>query len=154
MEIHPHGSPTERERPADRMRSEHMGLEAIAARVEALLARLAADAASRAEASRAEALLSELRRRLRAHLDREERDRILERAAAVEPRLQPGAERLLAEHAELRDRADRLVASVRVWGWVEVQRRFATFREGLTAHERAENDLLHAAYLEDLGGRG
>jgi len=134
------------------LESEHETLAAAAARLDEELGRLAAQGAEVAAGPEAEALAEAFRGRLLAHLESEERSGILERAAAREPRLDRRVQALCEQHAELRERVDGLVAEAAASTPRLLHERFVAFRRFLGAHERAENDVLHRAYLEDLGG--
>ncbi len=138
------------------MQADHRALRASAERLDEMLGRLAAGA-SAAEAE-ARSLLEEFRLRLLAHLDAEEQNGILERAAEAEPRFARRIEKLRLEHDVLRQDVVALAAgpAPRAAGadWDGFHARFVAFRRVLLAHEEAENDVLHGAYMEDVGGRG
>ena len=132
--------------------SDHRALGAAAARLDALLGACTAGAAS--APSQVPLLLEQFHRLLVAHLGAEERSGVLERAAIAEPRFEQRIGQLLSEHDELRRRAGALAAGPDGEGWVGFHARFVAFRSLLDLHEQAENDILHRAYFEDLGGRG
>jgi uncharacterized protein (UPF0335 family) len=132
--------------------SEHQALDRIVDRVEAMLGRLARG--QKGEEAKVRGLVGELRARFFEHLDGEEANRILEQAATVAPRFAGRVDRLLGEHDDLRARMRALVAGADGEGWTGLHARFVEFRRVLRAHERAENDVVQRAYLEDLGGMG
>lgn len=138
--------------------SEHAVLAACAQRLEMLLGSLAGGVAERSDRHQVQALLDEFRRRLFSHLASEEGAGLLERAALAEPRLGRRVEVLLREHGDLRARVAALAAAPvdaeAGAGWLRMHARFVDFRHLLHEHEQAENDVLHSAYLEDIGGRG
>lgn len=129
--------------------SEHRALGVLADRLGGLLARLAEGGS---ESAGVDALLEEFRRRVVVHLEAEEERGVLEHAAAREPRLARRVERLRLEHDELRRGVARLVAGPAGADWPGLHARFSAFRDVLHHHEQAENDVLHSAYREDLGG--
>jgi len=134
--------------------SEHRALERVVERVEALLGRLAKGRAQPGEEVKAGGLVEELRGRLFEHLEAEETNRILEQAATVAPRFAEWVDRLLGEHDDLRAHTRALVAGTGSGDWTALHARFVEFRRVLRAHERAENEVVQRAYLEDIGGPG
>lgn len=106
-------------------------------------------------------LVRQLGDHLLSHFDHEEaEDGCFEEALKLAPRLRSNACQLLREHFDLRlqyftvehyaMRAQREAAD---W-WAGLESRLSEFVQRFIAHESAENDLLHAAYCEDLGGPG
>ncbi|NNL67195.1 MAG: hemerythrin domain-containing protein [Myxococcales bacterium] len=142
----------EDERPA--LHRQHRALQALAERLEALLGELSLG--GRPEGAEVEPLLEEFRHRLVVHLEMEERSGLFERAAIGEPRLSRRIERLRLEHHDLRHGVTVLAAGVASShgpaDWSGLATRFAAFRRVLRDHEQAENDVLHSAYFQDLGG--
>ena len=137
--------------------SQHEALGHFVERVERLLSRLAEGSPGEGEGVTARRLVRELQVRLFEHLATEERNRILERAAAAAPRFHERVDRLLAEHRDLRDRMNLLAADIEAVdgeAWQPLHVRFVELRRTLRKHETAENDLLHRAYREDIGGPG
>lgn len=134
--------------------SDHRALGALSEQLENLLGDLAAEGSF--EGGAVGRLLVEFRRRLFAHLDAEEKGGVLERAASIEPRLARRVEQLSLEHHELRQSAAVLATGPDSGDsradWVGFHVRFAAFRDFLQEHEQAENDVLHSAYKEDIGG--
>ena len=142
---------------SDSLQSEHAALRSSARRVEALLATLADTAPERAgeaEVREIQRQLGYFRRQLLDHLAHEERSGILELAVAAAPRFHRRVERLRGQHVELRERIDALVEEAAGTDWVRVHAHFVAFRRVLVTHDRAENNVVQRAYLEDLGGRG
>lgn len=100
------------------------------------------------------AQLYEYRQLFCDHLANEEQEGLLELAITEAPHLARRVERLLADHERLRNRMETLLASAAVSSWVHIHVAFIAFRDELRQHERAEDDLMQHAYLDDLGGRG
>ncbi len=125
-----------------------------------LMVALRDDAAARAaEGVSAFILLSDLRRSLADHMAFEERDGKLQAAVDEAPRLARGAEQLLRQHDEFREGLQRLCEEAEAAlaapdAWEAICQGFAEVRNALLEHERAENELMRRAYVEDLGGRG
>jgi len=145
---------TQRLRPGaawNALMSEHDTLVTAAARLERRLGHAVSADGALAEVRRE---LLAFRSRLLAHLEAEERGGVLERAAAAAPRLARRVDKLRREHEALREGVHALVAEAAGPGGCELHARFADFRRRLLGHERAENDVLHAAYRDDLGGSG
>lgn len=134
--------------------AEHQALAASAERVELALRTLAVGGAGPATGPLAQVLLDEFRRRLLRHFELEEDGGLLEDLAADEPRFARPVAKLRSEHAAFRLRVAELEAEVVDGGWTVVHARFLAFRRDLAVHERAENELLQRAHLEDIGGRG
>ena len=138
------------------LQSDHRSLRESVQRLDGLLRGLAAGTG--AEGVDVRSLLAEFYGRLLAHLDTEEQSGILERAARAEPRLSRPVEKLRREHDGLRAGVRGLAAgpgrTPTGTDWAVFHARFATFCDDLEAHEQAENDVLHSAYMEDIGGRG
>lgn len=96
---------------------------------------------------------------LLAHFDHEEADDgCFEEALIQAPRFRLRASKLLREHFDLRmlffaveHLAARSIDDGDTW-WAALESRLSEFVKRFVAHEAAENDLLHAAYCEDLGG--
>jgi hemerythrin-like domain-containing protein len=134
------------------IQSQHATLRACAQDLESKLGRLAGGTPEAVEATEVLGLIVQFRRRLVEHLASEERNGILELAAAAEPRFAHQIGRLREEHGELRTCMDSLVADTAEVSWLFMHARFVAFRRFLFAHEQAEDDVLQCAYLEDLGG--
>lgn len=106
-------------------------------------------------------LLRHLGDHLLSHFDHEEADDgCFEEALMHAPRLRNHAFQLLQEHFDLRlqffaieHHATRDQDDPAVW-WERLESRLLGFVSRFVAHEAAENDLLHTAYCEDLGGPG
>lgn len=107
----------------------------------------------------ARVLLADFARELCDHLCFEEQDGCLERAAEAEPRF---ARRVLAlrdDHEVFRGQVALLAAAAREAGtgvraWQPLRRGFGDLRDALRTHEQSEAEVLHGAYLVDLGGSG
>lgn len=136
------------------IRLEHANLKDCAAHLEASLGSFAAGRARAAEQPRVHALLGDFRLCLFDHLASEEARGVLERAAEAEPRFARRVDALRSEHEGLRAGANALLAAVDDLSWPELHARFLAFRRELRDHESAENDVVFAAYLQDIGGRG
>ena len=132
--------------------SQHATLRARAEWLEGQLGSLAAG--NRRSGGEVHGWLDEFRRRLLEHLAYEEEKGLLDLAVAEEPRLARRFDRLRGQHRAFRMRMDALVEEARRPGWVSLHEGFVALRRDLLEHEKAENDLLHSAYLDDLGGRG
>ena len=139
----------------DPIESEHRALRGLADRLEGTLVEIAGT--GRRCGVDVGALLEEFCHRLFVHFDVEERSGLIEEAARNEPRLGRRFAGLRGEHDELRRRALALVGELGAedpFDWTAFHLRFVELRSLLDAHEQAENDLVHSAYLEDHGGRG
>lgn len=140
------------------LRSEHADLAARAERLEWVFARLADGGVRGSEEAEVQQLFESFRRRFMDHLEAEESDGCLERAVAREPRFSRRAQELRKEHRDLRALVGAIAAilgsELATRGWARVHAGFVAFRRVLHDHERAENDVLQLAYLEDIGGRG
>jgi hypothetical protein len=77
-------------------------------------------------------------------------------ALARAPRLVSTADKLLAEHAELLNDAQKLQILARsgvetdAW-WRHIETDFQQLQHNLLAHEHAENKLIHEALNRDIG---
>ncbi len=136
------------------IQTDHESLRASAERLEGLLATLAEEAAGAADGHEVLDLLGRFHVQLLDHLDREERQGVLERAVATEPRFARLAGRLRSEHDMLRTHSEALVRGAAQLGWRPLHARFVEFHAIFVGHEEAENDVIWNANLEDLGGRG
>lgn len=106
---------------------------------------------------RATSLLTALRRDLAEHLGLEERAGLLSAAAEAAPRLSRRARRLTRDHAQLESELARLLDDLLASQsaperWVDLAQGFGRFSEKLLAHEQAEDEVVHQAFMEDLGG--
>jgi len=131
-------------------RLDHEAIRRLAARLEAMLGKLVAHDTS--DEAAMPPLLAEFREVLGLYLDQEEQSGVLETAAAKEPRFAVRIEQLIREYADLRKAVDRICDGPDGHCWGDFEVRFASFRTALAEHERAENDVLMAVYLEDIGG--
>lgn len=86
------------------------------------------------------------------HLETEESSGVLEQAAEAEPRLAMRVDALHVEHTKLRKGVTDLFGGAVDGDWGEFHTRFTAFCDLLATHERAENEVLMDAYLEDIGG--
>ena len=97
--------------------------------------------------------LSEL---VESHFAREESGGYMAEALARAPRLTSTAEKLLAEHTNLLDDAQKLHILARSgieskgW-WRQIETDFTSLKARLVVHEHAENRLLQEAYSRDIG---
>ena len=106
---------------------------------------------------RAVNLLAALRRELKEHFALEERAGLMAAATEAAPRLSGRADRLTREHADLsatvaRILEDLLSSQKLPERWAALAESFARFSETLLAHERAEEEMVREAFLDDLGG--
>jgi iron-sulfur cluster repair protein YtfE (RIC family) len=93
---------------------------------------------------------------LREHFAEEERGGYFSEALSAAPRLNRRAERLAANHIELRERLEKLLDLTRTAAdapdkWQKVTTGLAEFVKTLRAHEDEENDLVREAFMDDLG---
>jgi iron-sulfur cluster repair protein YtfE (RIC family) len=106
--------------------------------------------------SEAESLLGELEERLPRHFATEERAGFLSEAVNQAPRLSRRAEELRAECAQLAEGLASLRTRMRSAGratrrWQELDAECRRFAEAYLDHESRENDLIHEAWVEDIG---
>jgi hypothetical protein len=93
---------------------------------------------------------------IEAHFAREEAGGYMGEALTRAPRLGGTAERLLAEHVDLLDDAQKLHMLARAgvesmaW-WRQIEADFTHLKARLLAHEHAENKLLNEAFNRDIG---
>ncbi len=105
---------------------------------------------------RAVNLLAALRRELKEHFALEERAGFLVAATEAAPRLSRRASRLSREHADMnaavaRILEDLLSSQELPERWAALVESFARFSETLLAHERAEEEMVREAFMDDLG---
>jgi iron-sulfur cluster repair protein YtfE (RIC family) len=108
---------------------------------------------------RALSLLTALRRELKEHFALEESVGFLAAAADAAPRLSRRASRLTREHADVdaalaRLLQDLLSSQKSPERWATLLEVFAGLSETLLAHERAEEEMVRQAFMDDLGGGG
>jgi hypothetical protein len=143
-----------------RLEEQRAGLLARRAAVGSLLESLVAVAAKgeedEAAYTRLVGLFTALRRELTEHMALEEEAGFLAAAVAAAPRLSRRAASLAADHLALREQLDGILGRVlsavhdsRAWSVIEGD--FGRFSELLREHERAEERLVSAAYLDELG---
>ncbi|MGH0035386.1 MAG: hemerythrin domain-containing protein [Myxococcota bacterium] len=158
LELQERHEPGPAERAWSQLLDEHATLGTRAERLEDLLACIAEGEPPPTGWTALQEQVDAFRVELIEHLAREERDGVLEAAVAVQPRFARRMARLRQEHMDLRSRIEgitqRCTESPGRRDWAAVHTRFVAFRMILGDHERAENDILQSAYLEDLGGRG
>jgi iron-sulfur cluster repair protein YtfE (RIC family) len=104
-------------------------------------------------------LLTALRRELKEHFALEESVGFLAAAADAAPRLSRRASRLTREHADVdaalaRLLQDLLSSQKAPERWATLLEVFAGLSETLLAHERAEEEMVRQAFMDDLGGGG
>jgi iron-sulfur cluster repair protein YtfE (RIC family) len=104
-------------------------------------------------------LLTALRRELKEHFALEESVGFLAAAADAAPRLSRRASRLTREHADVdaalaRLLQDLLSSQKSPERWATLLEVFAGLSETLLAHERAEEEMVRQAFMDDLGGGG
>jgi hypothetical protein len=106
---------------------------------------------------RAMSLLTALQRELKEHFVLEESAGLLAAAADAAPRLSRRVGLVGREHAELDVAAarilDDLLSSQRSpERWAVLLESFERLSESLLAHERAEEEIVREAFMDDLGG--
>ncbi len=104
-------------------------------------------------------LLADLNRELAEHFALEERDGYFAEVKSAAPRFDRHLQKLQQEHVRLLERARELLELA--GKAVSAPRRWDAVAEGLRdlltrvdAHEQAENELIQAAFSNDLGGSG
>jgi hypothetical protein len=110
--------------------------------------------ATAAAVTAAVADLEDLRHHLAGHFTREEAGGFLEESVARLPRLAGAATAVLGQHHGLLARLDALIARLSRDGaraWPDAARSFEDFTHAMQAHEREENAVFQAGYVEDLG---
>ncbi|MGC3971675.1 MAG: hemerythrin domain-containing protein [Pirellulales bacterium] len=100
--------------------------------------------------------LAVLRDALAEHFRREEEGGYLEEAVGRKPALAHSADQLQEEHARLLVLAEELLADAGearplAESWPRLLEKYRTFDASLSRHEAAEDNLLQAAFNEDLG---
>ena len=75
-------------------------------------------------------------------------------ALAAAPRLSRRARAIASQHHLLRGKLVKVVSLVerKASAWVEIRFEFQAFSASLQEHEALENELIHEAFLDDLGG--
>jgi uncharacterized protein (UPF0335 family) len=135
---------------AQPIQSDHEAIRSLLERLEGMIDKLVAhDTAAKFAMPE---LLGEFREVLLLHFDREEQSGVLEHAALEEPRFADRIEDLILEHTDLRRAVDQICEGPAGDCWGDFEARFVSFRSALAEHERAENEVLMAVYVEDLGG--
>ena len=102
-------------------------------------------------------ILRQVREEIAHHFADEEAGGCIEEAVSRCPRLSAEANRVQAEHPELLNRLDALIADVldsghTVANRIAVQREFDELSQLLHAHEAAENDLLRQGFGVQVNG--
>jgi iron-sulfur cluster repair protein YtfE (RIC family) len=151
-----------RRSPIGLWQREHAGLRQTVAQTRQDL-RIVVQRLERAEGAtrasrRGRKRLQTLERFLAAHFAREESGGYLEVALQAAPRLENKAERLRSEHGtllrEIREiRELALASAMSTEAWAAVARAFEAFADRMTLHDEAENEIMTAAVLEDLGSK-
>ena len=77
---------------------------------------------------------------------------MLDVAVAAAPRFSRQAERLRGEHVELRSQMQAVLSAANGADWARAHEVFVALHRALGDHERAEEEILRSAYLDDLGG--
>ena len=106
---------------------------------------------------RAMSLLTALHRELKEHFVLEESAGLLAAAADAAPRLSRRVSLVGREHAELdaglaRILDDLLSSQKSPERWAALLESFGRLSEALLAHERAEEEMVREAFMDDLGG--
>jgi iron-sulfur cluster repair protein YtfE (RIC family) len=106
---------------------------------------------------RAMSLLTALRRELKEHFALEESAGFLAAAADAAPRLSRRASQLAREHAAMDAALGRILEGLlssqkSPERWAALLESFARLSESLLAHERAEEEMVRMAFMDDLGG--
>ncbi len=140
--------------PLEQIRAQHFELGRRMREVEALLADSGArrdDPAARR--SRLEELFADFEGVLIEHFAIEEQGGYFAEVLAVAPRLSGRVSRLKRNHPAFRRRLTRLRKHIPdpTIAWPEVEARVAALLKALADHESAENDLVHEAFMQDLG---
>jgi hypothetical protein len=112
---------------------------------------------SEAAVMRAMSLLTALRREFKEHFVLEEGAGLLAAAADAAPRLSRRASLLGREHADMdaalgRILQDLLSSQKAPERWAALLESFGRLSETLLAHERAEEEMVREAFMDDLGG--
>jgi predicted nuclease with TOPRIM domain len=99
--------------------------------------------------------LRNLRCCLKAHFAQEDIGGYVEEALALAPHLSSKGERLCRQSRALYERVERLTHDAEKLQradskWPELQQRFENLAAALLAHEKAELELVQAAFNEDL----
>lgn len=100
--------------------------------------------------------LAKLRASVEQHFADEERGGLLPEEFRGNPRVVVESDRLLQQHAELRQQLDSIIRHVppadgSVAQWTLVKQEFEKCREALRGHEQSESLLLEHAYLNVSG---
>ncbi len=136
----------------EQIHREHEELRELLGRVHLLLtARVAAAADVRS-------CMASLREQIEGHFRDEEVEGFFEQIVDQAPRLDSRVDELRAEHAQLRSDVIKLgeLANGDESGdgwWERLERGFHDFSRTLMHHETKENELLQAAYGEDIGSQ-
>ncbi len=136
--------------PLERIREQHFELQRRMGEMEALLGESRAPAARR---SRLEELFADLEGALIEHFAIEEQGGYFAEVLAVAPRLSGRVARLKRSHSAFRRRLARLREHIPdpTITWPEVEDRVAALLKALADPESAETDLVHEAFMQDLG---
>lgn len=103
-----------------------------------------------------EDLVTQLSDQVDLHFEIEERDGYLREALEQSPRHTTQAELLLKQHDDLREEIEKLRILIHsgvessAW-WTQVKADIRDFSTKFFDHEHAEDQLLQAAYTDDLG---
>jgi hypothetical protein len=140
--------------PLEQIREQHFELQKRMREIEALLGESPAgedDPAARR--SRLEEPFADLEGVLIEHFASEEQGGYFAEVLGVAPRLSGRVARLRRNHPAFRRRLTRLREHIRdpTIAWPEVEDRVAALLKALADHESAENDLVHEAFMQDLG---
>ena len=138
--------------PLDQIREQHIELRRRMREVEALLGDSAGDDVA-ARRGRLDELLADFEVALSEHFAIEEQGGYFAEVLAVAPRLSGRVARLGGNHPAFRRRLTRLRQHIPdpTIAWPDVEARVAALLKALADHESAENDLVHEAFMQDLG---
>ena len=140
--------------PLETVRSQHFALRQQIRALEEVFAE--PDGAAEEYARKTQALLEGFDSALRDHFAVEEEGGYLADILKVAPRLSRRAAHLEQNHKEFSERLESLLALARYAveapdDWERVRTGLEGFLQALRAHEDKENELVHEAFLDDLG---
>jgi hypothetical protein len=126
----------------EHMRLEHLRLNQALRQVQEMLLEVLQKDAVNGRRRLVTERLTDLRGKLAAHFAQEEEGGYLEEAAVRVPRLSGQVQGIEAEHAQLLEGLDAVIAGAAVLPLRDVLARFGDFKRRLQAHERAENRVM------------
>jgi len=141
--------PTEKN-PFQEVLDDHKTLKALLARINETLGQRKATVAEATE------LINQLADQLIGHFALEESGGYFTEAILHAPHLAARSQTLMGQYDVLSMAARALAAptgkGADAW-WEETRSRFVKFQQELLLHERSEDELLQAAYVDDLGNK-